>query len=115
MGDTPVICDLGSLRQEDSKFEASLGYIMRFYIKKERKEAHCGGPWHIPLIPALGKQRQADFCEFKGTLAYRVSSNTANDTQRNPVSKKSKKFKSKSSLGANPVLGQWQTRIDLTT
>ena len=43
--------------------------------------------WHTPLIPALGRQRQADLCEFKDSLVYRVSSRTAKDTQRNPVSK----------------------------
>jgi hypothetical protein len=25
-----------------------------------------------PLIPTLGKQRQADLCEFEGRLVYRV-------------------------------------------
>ena len=30
-----------------------------------------------PLIPALGKQRQADICEFKVNLVYKVSSRTA--------------------------------------
>ena len=28
--------------------------------------------WHILLIPALGKQRQAEFCEFKASLVYIV-------------------------------------------
>ena len=28
--------------------------------------------WYIPLIPALGKQRQVDLCEFKASLNYRV-------------------------------------------
>jgi hypothetical protein len=46
----------------------------------------------MPLGPALRKQRQADLCEFKGSLIYRVSSRTARAvTQRNPVSKKKKK------------------------
>ena len=40
------------------------------------------------LIPALRKQRQVDFCEFKASLVYRVSSRTARTvSQRNPVSK----------------------------
>lgn len=29
--------------------------------------------WRMPLIPALKEQRQADFCEFKTRLLYRVS------------------------------------------
>ena len=40
------------------------------------------------LIPALGRQRQADFFEFKTNLVYRVSSRTARATQRNPFSEK---------------------------
>ena len=46
--------------------------------------------WHTPLIPALGRQKQADLCEFKDNLVYRVSARTAKDTQRNPVSKNQK-------------------------
>jgi hypothetical protein len=42
------------------------------------------------LIPALGRQRQADF-EFEASLVYRVSSRTAKTTQRNPVLKSKKK------------------------
>ena len=47
--------------------------------------------WHTPLIPALGRPRQADLCEFEASLVYRVSSRTARDTQRNPVSKNQNK------------------------
>ena len=38
----------------------------------------------MPLISALGRQRQADLCEFEVSLVYRVSSRTARATQRNP-------------------------------
>jgi hypothetical protein len=37
------------------------------------------------LIPALGRQRRVDFCEFEASLVYRWSSGTVRDTQRNPV------------------------------
>jgi hypothetical protein len=40
------------------KFEASLGFIARPCLKKERLD---GQSWCTPLIPALGRQRQADF------------------------------------------------------
>jgi hypothetical protein len=30
----------------------------------------------MPLTPALGRQRQADFCKFKASLFYRASSST---------------------------------------
>jgi hypothetical protein len=40
-------------------------------------------------------QRQADLCEFKGSLLYRPSSRTARATQRNPVSKQNKQKQKK--------------------
>jgi hypothetical protein len=45
--------------------------------------------WCTPLIPALGRQRQADFedFEFEASLVYKVSSRTARAIQRNPVLK----------------------------
>ncbi|CAO2623499.1 hypothetical protein LEMLEM_LOCUS17960 [Lemmus lemmus] len=27
--------------------------------------------WRTPLTPALGRQRQADLCEFEASLVYR--------------------------------------------
>jgi hypothetical protein len=45
----------------------------------------------MPLIPALGRQRQA-ISEFEASLVYRVSSRTARTAQRNPVSKRQKKI-----------------------
>jgi hypothetical protein len=36
----------------------------------------------MPLIPALGKQREADLCEFEASLVYRVSARTARTTQK---------------------------------
>ena len=42
----------------------------------------------MPLIPALGRQRQTDWIsEFKASLVYIVSSRTAWATQRKPVLK----------------------------
>ena len=46
----------------------------------------------MPLILALGRQRQADLYEFEASMVYRVSSRTGSKaTQRNPVSKKQNK------------------------
>ena len=45
----------------------------------------------MPLIPALGRQRQADF-EFEASLVYKVSSRTARATEK-PCLKKTKKKK----------------------
>ena len=43
----------------------------------------------MPLIPALGRQKQADLCEFEASLMYRASSRTISKAiQRNPVLKK---------------------------
>ena len=40
----------------------------------------------MPLIPALGRKRQEDLCEFEVSLVYRVSSRTGSKaTQRNPA------------------------------
>ena len=47
----------------------------------------------LPLIPVLRRQRQADLCEVKDILVYRVSSRTAKAIQRNPVSRKRKRKK----------------------
>ena len=42
------------------------------------------------LMLPLGRQRQADLCEFKASLVYRANSETAKATQRNPVRGKKK-------------------------
>jgi hypothetical protein len=39
----------------------------------------------MPLIPALGSQRQADICEFEVSLIYKASFRTARATWRNSV------------------------------
>ena len=39
----------------------------------------------MPLIPSLGRQRQANLCEFEASLVYRASSRVAKATQKNPV------------------------------
>jgi hypothetical protein len=41
----------------------------------------------MTLIPALGRQRKVDLCEFKVSLVYRTSTRIAKTPQRNPVSK----------------------------
>jgi hypothetical protein len=42
--------------------------------------------WHMPLIPALRRQRQADFwIRGQPGLQSKGSSRTARATQRNPV------------------------------
>ena len=43
--------------------------------------------WCKPLIPALGRQRQADLYEFKASLVYSMNSQKAPKLQRKPVLK----------------------------
>ena len=51
----------------------------------------------MPLISALGRQRERDLCEFEANLVYKVGSRTVRTVkQRNPVSKnKNKQMKEK--------------------
>lgn len=44
--------------------------------------------WHMPLILALGKQRQADLpCEFQASLIYIKQNSRTTRAKRNLVSK----------------------------
>jgi hypothetical protein len=43
----------------------------------------------MPLVPALGRQKQVDLCDFKARLIDKVSSRAARVTQR-PCLKKLK-------------------------
>jgi hypothetical protein len=56
----------------------------------------------MPLIPALGRQRQ-QISKFKASLVYRVSSRTARATQRNPVKNKTKQNKTKCKKTNKPI------------
>ena len=58
------------------------------------KSTYCAGRWwRTPLVPALGKQRLVDLCEFEASVVYRVSSRTGSKaTQRKkPFLKKNRK------------------------
>jgi hypothetical protein len=48
--------------------------------------------WHRSLIPALGRQRQSDLCEFKASLVYRAIFRIAKATQRVSVWKNKTKL-----------------------
>jgi hypothetical protein len=65
--------------------------VLRVHIFKEKKLARQW--WCTPLIPALGRQSQADFSQV--SLVYRVSSRTTKAIQRNPVSTKPKRKRKK--------------------
>jgi hypothetical protein len=54
----------------------------------------AGWWWHTPFIPPP-KEAEPAMSESETSLVYRVSSRTARATQRNPVSKETKKKKKK--------------------
>jgi hypothetical protein len=66
-------------------FLSSLGRSQLGFSSKVKETGRAGQWWHTPLIPALGRQKQAVY-ELEASLVYRVSSRTARATQRNPVS-----------------------------
>ena len=56
------------------------------------KAVNVGGWWwHMLLIPALGRQKQANLCEFEASPVYRTSSKPARTTQRNLVPNNNRK------------------------
>ena len=78
--------------------------------------------WCMPLLWALGRQRQINLCKFEASLVYRASSRTARTfTQRNPVLKTKKiwntctDFTSWTALTAKPQLKSkiWTILISL--
>ena len=50
----------------EREVQDSQGYIVRLCLKT----TSCWW-WHRPLIPALGRQRQVDLCEFEFSLVYK--------------------------------------------
>ena len=57
------------------------------------KKIYAGWWWHIPLIPALRRQRHVDLCEFEASLVYRASSRTGSIATEKPCLEKNKKTK----------------------
>jgi hypothetical protein len=54
--------------------------------------------WHMPLIPALGRQRQVDLSESKASLVYNMSSRTPRTLRRKKSCLKKTKQKKCSTL-----------------
>jgi hypothetical protein len=75
------------LRKKKKTFLLNFILFKRFFLTRQW--------WIMSLIPEFRRQRQVDLCEFKAGLVYRISSRTARDTQKDPVSKKKKKEKEK--------------------
>ena len=56
----------------------------------------------MPLIPALGRQRYLDVCEFEASMAHRASFRTGSKaTERKPKEKKEFKEQQNISIQAN--------------
>ena len=47
--------------------------------------------WCMPLIPALGREKQVDLCEFEASLVYRTSSRTGSKATEKPCLEKQEK------------------------
>ncbi|XP_052586973.1 suppressor of IKBKE 1 isoform X2 [Peromyscus californicus insignis] len=75
------------------------------YLKKNDKSSRENVPrkrvnwagrwWRTPLIPALGRQSQADLCEFEASLVSKASSRKGAKLHRETLSRKTKKKKKK--------------------
>jgi len=63
----------------------------------------------MPLVPALWRQKLVDLHEFKTRLTCRVSSRTANVTQRNETKHPSKQNKSKNIRSVQKELASQKT------
>jgi hypothetical protein len=70
--------------------------------------------WARPLLPALGRQRQMDLCEFQTSMVYGTVSVTARATQRNFVLKRQRQIQTKQRRQTrrlcdyNPHSGRWR-------
>ena len=62
---------------------------------------------HMPLIPALWRQRQADLCEFKVSLVYRTSTKICSKATQETCLKKQT---NKACVGSSTI-GSYQTHI----
>jgi hypothetical protein len=56
-----------------------------------KEGAWLGASWHMPLIPALGRQRQADLHEFEATLVYTEFQENQDYTEKPYLKKTNKK------------------------
>ena len=83
-------------------------------MSKVRKPiSYAGQWWYIPLIPALGRQRQLDLSEFKASLVHRVSSRTVKATQRNPILKNERERERKKERERTNLLSVQIERLQL--
>jgi hypothetical protein len=58
----------------------------------------------MPLVPALGRQKQEDLCVFEASLVYRLSSGTARAfVQRKTCLEKKKSIKKHTNKQKSPV------------
>jgi hypothetical protein len=75
------------MKTKEKPLLVQLSWCHPYPIKTNiRKKGRCWVWWRTPLVPALGRQKQAYLCGFEDSLVYRESSRTARAvTQRNPV------------------------------
>jgi hypothetical protein len=84
-------------KSKSDHFPILLQFILNIAMEMVFNIRHDDGAgwwWRTPLIQHLGG-RDWWISEFEASLVYKVSSRTARATQRNPVSKKTKKQQQK--------------------
>lgn len=64
--------------------------ILQLLKPRHKDKMHMQAWRYMPIIPALGRLRQEDFCEFEVSLGYIVHSRLPENIQQKPISKKKK-------------------------
>ena len=86
---------LWDIKEKELYFCLGLAYSVGFYNLSRslviRKQFPLGGGGATHLIPALGRQRQADLCQFEASLVYRAGASTGTKAKEKPCHKKWRK------------------------
>jgi hypothetical protein len=118
----PAILVLRRLRQEDYKFKTSPGFINET-LSQKTKTSRAWWRTRTPLIPALGRQRQADFwvrgqpglqSEFQDSQGYTEKPCLEKPKQTNKQTNKKQKQKKNPKKPKNQNKTKPQARAEQT-